>query len=493
MNKKTITLFRNFLFVFGLLLQCNFSISLLAQSRLEVIIEGTTTLPPGEEVRLIATSDLLTNKQVTVASDIISRNGKFKLTYKTNQIELVQLVIRTSKTEFYVAPGHLYQLQVNADPLLFNMLDPTEYGGSLQVKKLNFDTTDLNFKINYFESYFYDALGYYFQRLHQYDKNASDTIKLLVQENFPVQYSPNNFYLSYLYYSIGCIDEIVLHKTPDSLYHYYFDNEYILYDNPAYMRLFKKCYKNYLYLSPQIEKEVLNQHINIVPDYFALFNAVGKNKMLVNERIRELVIIYNLWDFFYREEFNPHNILALLQFINKSTHFPDHQKIIENILEEITQKQIIQAMQEVVLKKENGEKVMVKDFRGKWVYLQFYNIHCLTCMQEMMLVKELRNMYKDSIEFISVSIDLRREDFTAFMKDYAIFDWPFVHFDGQYDWLRNLEVNSLPDNIIINPKGDIVQRYAPGISDKLSEVLARLFYQEEKVPENPMFYRRTKN
>ena len=487
MNKKTITLFRNFLFAIGLLLFCYTPNSLLAQGRLEVVIEGTTALPPGEEVRLIATSDLLTNKQVTVATDVISRNGKFKLSYKTNQIELVQLAIRTSKTEFYVAPGHLYQLEVNADPQLFNLLTPEEYDGGLRIKRLNFDTTDLNFKINRFESYLHDAIGYYFRRLHQYDKNASDTIKLLLQENFPVQYTPDNFYHSYIYYSIGCIDQIILHKTSDSLYHRYFDNEYILYDNPAYMVLFKKSYKEYLYFSSQIAKAVLNEHINALPDYFALFNAVGKDKMLVNERIRELVIIYNLWDFFYREEFNPNNILQLLQFINKSTHFPEHQKIINNILDNIEQKQANQAIKEVVLKKENGEKVRLKDFQGKWVYLQFYNIHCLTCMQEMMIIKELRNKYKDSIEFISVSIDISREDFVAFMKDYSLFDWPFVHFDGQYDWLRNMNINSIPDNILINSQGDIEQRYAPDITDKLSERLARLFYQEPKEPKNPMF------
>ena len=110
------------------------------------------------------------------------------------------------------------------------------------------------------------------------------------------------------------------------------DNEYILYDNPAYMTFFHSFYDNYLYTSSRISKDILTKYINENPDYLGIFNEVGKDPFLVNERIRELVIIKNLGEFYEDHQFNKKNILQLLNYIKKNSRFPEHKDIVEHVI-----------------------------------------------------------------------------------------------------------------------------------------------------------------
>jgi hypothetical protein len=65
-----------------------------------------------------------------------------------------------------------------------------------------------------------------------------------------------------------------------------------------------------------------------------------------------------------------------------------------------------------------------------------------------------------------------------------------VHFNQQYQWLNNLEVNSLPDYVLLSPDGRIYERYLPSLSDGLVEYLSRLLAPATQQDDNPMFHQR---
>lgn len=463
--------------------------SVTAQRPGTVTIEGTTPLPPGEEVRLIVFDDFITSTPVTVASDKISKNGKFKLTYSAREIKLAQLIVRTSRAEFYVVPGHTYRLEIDMDPQLFNLLDPGDYGGFLQVRSINRDTADLNYKINSFSRYFENATSYYLPYIvYGHSLAHHDTLTGLLKDRFHIRYEPDNFYLSYLYYSLGSIDKFIFQKNPDTLYERYLNNDYILYNNPAYTDLFKNFYRNYIYTSPRISKQILTRYINEQADYLSLFNEVGKDRFLVNERIRELVLIMNLGEFYGLPEFSKENILLLLQHILDHSHFEEHKRITENVIRRCTAMEEGSTFPEAGFKNANGQTLRLDEWKGKWVYLHFFNQYCTDCIREMMIIKELREKYKDRIEFVSISLDFDFSRFKAFVKEYKMFDWPLLHFNDQYDWLISVGVFSLPDNILLDPSGNVAQRYAPDPSKDLSLLLLKMFEEEEE-DRNPLFHR----
>lgn len=483
---------RNYL-TYNLLFLCIFcmlhSCCLMAQNRDNLRIKATTPLPAGEKVRLIITDDYISNKVITIGETKITAKQDFELKANINQIHLAQLAIRTSKAEFYIVPEWTYPLHIEMDTVLFDLFDPGAFGGFLQIENEKIDTNDLNIKLNYFTAFFEALLQEFsFKLLYFKDIDTYDTIMAILNKRFPIEYEPDNYYRSYIYYTIAQLDKLIFSKYPEQLYEKYLNNEYILYNNPAYMQFFKDFYSDYLYSSPRISKAMLHEYINISANYPALFNEVGRDRYLVNERLRELVLIYNLWQYFGHEEFSRKNIAKLLEYIAENTHFPEHKKIANNILELIDDYRFGKTIPAVVLKNEKEKNLKINEYKGKWIYLHFYSNYCEECIREMLIIKELHNKFKDEITFISISLDLKYDEFKKFRTEYNMFDWNFAHFNDQYDWLIAMNIYTLPENILLNPEGKIALRNAPDPNQDLSIFLERLFYKEPEERINPLFY-----
>jgi len=452
-----------------------------------VTITGEAPFAKNEEIRLLVFDDLLNYIPTVAATDQIDKNGRFKLSYSTNQIKLVQLAIRTSKAEFFIVPDHDYQFQITTDTTLFKLINPERYGGYLQITNPSADSSDLNFKINRFSNYFSRAMNYFAFRITvDKDRSAYDTLTSLLHDKFDIQYNPLNFYQSYTYYTCGQLDRICFAKDQKTFYQKYFDNDYILYNNPPYMSLFRESYSGYLYNSHHIAKELLARTINDSPDYLTLFNEVGRDPMLTNERLRELVIILNLIEFYGNEEFDKGNVVKLLRYIKASTHFPEHIIYIDNALSRISLADAPQ--RSIVFKNDKGKKCPIKQFEGKDIYVQLFQSDCLDCVREMMLIKEFNKKYGEKIQFISLNIDPDRESYEHFCQTYGeMFDWPILYFDDNYDWLLENGVEALPDYCIINAQGQMLQRYPPAPEFGLAEYLLLRFSEQEEQPQNPLF------
>ena len=452
-----------------------------AQKLKPVVIEGTAAFAAGMEVRLVAYTDLLSYRQEVVATDKIGKDGSFRLTFPTRQIQLVQLAIRTSKAEFYVMPEQNYHFTVDMDPQLFQLLDPMEYGGFLQIQCDGTTPADLNYKINRFEQTAADIIDFYAPNIiGDIGKADFDSISTHIKARFPIEYDPTNFYKSYLYYYYARLEGMLRHKSPDSLYAKYLDNEYVLYDNPTYMSFLNGFYDNYLLTSPRIGKMVLEHAINEEGNFLSLFNAVGKDPLLVNERLREVAILENLAELYDNKDFNRKKILKIMEEIRLTSSFPEHRTMAENLLLSLKEMEAGSNLPEVRLKEIGGSSFKFSDLKGKWVYVQFFNLDCPDCIREMMILKELKAKYGDKIEFVSLSLDFTVSKLLQFKEKYPQFDWRFVHFNNEFAWLDELGVNALPDNLLLKPDGTLYRRDAPDITRDLPLFLMRLFEPEEE-------------
>lgn len=462
---------------------CLFSnLFLFGQKPKEVTIEGTALFAANYEIRAITFSDYINFNPTVSAATKIAKSGAFKLSFKTNTIQLVQIEINTSRSEFFVVPGYNYNLSITMDEQLFKMFNPSDENGFLLIRSNQIDTNDLNYKIIQFTNYYEQLLEKYannitrFRRIQDYDSLIFE-----LKERFPLEYNPTNFYLSYIYYTIGQLDAIVNYKDARMIYSKYFDNDYILYDNPAYMTMFNYFYDNYLYLSPRISKTVLDNVINEKCDYLALFNAVGKDFSLVNERLRELVIIKNLSQFVGNREFNQENVFKLLNYISTNTRFIEHKKIAEASLTKSTKLDSGSSIPNFNFKFANGSKFDPSDFEGKWVYYHFFSVKCVDCIREMALINELQKQHINKIVFVSVCVDPDVTKFVQFRKKYSQFDWPFVHFNQSYEWLKNIEIVSLPEYLLVSPDGTLFRRYPPAPDRDLPILLLQLLEEEEEI------------
>lgn len=456
---------------------------LFSQKVKEVIIEGDApAFAIGKTARLVVFEDLLNYTPSTVATAVIDKKGHFTLKYKTRTIRLAQLVIQMAKAEFFIEPEKHYSLAVDIDEEIFKLPFPEEYGGFLQITNLHPDTNELNYRLARFSTLFSritdDFLPYF---TYQKNKAKYDTLTDILHQYFDFTYAPQDFYHSYLYYTYAALENSMYEKYPDTLYHRYLDNEYFLYEQPAYMDFFNMFYEQYLLNSPKIPKDLLMQHINATPDYLELFNLAGRDPLLQNERIRELVIIKNLGEFYGQKQFNKNNILTLLDYIEKLSHFPEHPMYIQNLKHRLTLFAEGEVLPATVFKDVNGADYKTEKINGKWTYVQFFASSCEDCLREMMILKEIEHKYKDSLTILSISLDYDFNDFSRFRQSYSkLFPWQFVHFNQHCEWLEQMHIFGLPDYLLLAPDGSIYNRYPPTPDKGLSKFLMQKFATEEK-------------
>lgn len=463
-----------------------------AHAQTPVTITGTATFAAGEEIRLLVYHDLLNGIAEVATTDIIDKHGRFTLKYNSTDIQLAQLAIRTSKAEFFIVPANSYHFTISVDTVLYKLVNPEKYGGFLQIENAKKDTDDLNFKINRFSSYFSRVNDEYaFRMIYGRDAGIFDTVRAIIGEHFDFQYNPTNFYQSYGYYTLGGIDMLQYNKKPLFLYQKYFDNDYILYNNPAYMSLFNQFYEGYLYYSPYIPKDLLNRTINENPDYPTLFNEAGRDPKLTNARLRELVIIKNLIEFLDNEEFDRGNVLKVLDYIRQNSSFEKHVELVNSKLNQIQQHD--KALEEVTFLDEKGHKVRLKQYEGTPVYLHIFQTDCINCVREMMIINELQKKYEGRVQFVSLCIDPDKRTCQSFVKQYGKqFSWPILYFDEQYDWLARQGVETLPEHIFFKADGTLLMRYPPAPETGLPEYLLLNFPEEKENIQNPLFQNRNK-
>ncbi|MBR4536291.1 MAG: redoxin domain-containing protein [Bacteroidales bacterium] len=485
--KPAATFFR--VLFFGLLM---LAMSAWAQKISPVVIRGHADFAVGEEIRLIAYEDLITYTPKVVSSDMVDRNGTFELSYATAEVRLVQLEIRTSRAEFLVEPSKNYDFTISMDAELFNFFCPQDYDGFLQVKNEKADEKDLNHKVNYFTAYYNYAFGrFYFPIVYDRDEAARDSVLAMIQQRFDISYKPLDFYQSYLFYGISQLDRIYWQKEVKKLYQKYLDNDYVLYNNPNYMEFFNSFYDDYVFSSLKINRENVLVSINDSVDYRMLFNELGRDEFLVNERIRELVIIKNLGQLYLNHpEFDKQSILILLEELQRTTHFAEHKPLVANMISFVKKFSDNQLVKNVKLKEANGKDFLLGKLKGKWTYLHFFRTDCMECVRELMVIREIQEMYKDSLRCVGVCLDFDKYQLQNFLNKYPQFDWEFVHFNQQYQWLNNLEVNSLPDYILLSPEAKVYERYLPAPADGLVDYLNHLFSPSSRDDNNPMFHQR---
>lgn len=115
-----------------------------------------------------------------------------------------------------------------------------------------------------------------------------------------------------------------------------------------------------------------------------------------------------------------------------------------------------------------GNKLSLKDFRGKLLMLNFWASWCAPCREEMPAIERLYQEFQNKgFVILGVNVRDKREDALAFIKEFKV-TYPVV-FDPTGRWLLAYGAWGLPNTYLIGPQGEGLARtsghadwYSPG-------------------------------
>ncbi|HKK55621.1 TlpA disulfide reductase family protein [Marinobacter sp.] len=139
-------------------------------------------------------------------------------------------------------------------------------------------------------------------------------------------------------------------------------------------------------------------------------------------------------------------------------------------------KEISEPAADFTLKSRQGENLRLENFRGQVVMLNFWASWCGPCRQEMPLMDDLYEQYKDlGFTVLAVNVDANREEAHRFLNSVPV-SFPILY-DPESRVSELYRVQAMPTTIMIDRNGTarfIHYGYKPGYEDDYEQQIRQL-------------------
>lgn len=281
-----------------------------------------------------------------------------------------------------------------------------------------------------------------------------------LRDSLLLKYKGNEYMENYINYEFESVLYSFSLKSRLATKQEMFTNSPILYDNIGYMDCFQTIFERYFSLGYKYISRRDMESWLLSADYSAFNDALGRDKVLVNEVFRELVFLQGMKDAYLDGIFDKNLIINLLQKFKVTTKFEKHITIASNLINYLT---AINAENINVgdYKVENIEQEQVElktFFNDKPTLVAFVRLDDVACLKELESIHFCYDSIKNNINVLTICLDNSFEKMYNFIRNNKVgnkYRWPFVYFNNNYDMTKAFHLRMFPSFILLNEKGEI--------------------------------------
>ncbi|TVR41007.1 MAG: TlpA family protein disulfide reductase [Cryomorphaceae bacterium] len=208
----------------------------------------------------------------------------------------------------------------------------------------------------------------------------------------------------------------------------------------------------------------------------ALLELIQKDEFLERDVLREMVAVQALIEAYYLQA-DGRNVLRVLEHLGENASTEYLQKASHNVITALTRASKGFPAPELKFYDQHNEQVSLEDFRGKYVYLEFFATWCSDCPKDQSLLPALIAEYSEVVEVVSVVVDSPREAFQRHLSKYPQLKWPVLFDDTGFESRDRFGLRALPAYFLIDPEGNFYRSPAKspsaGIAEDLYPILQR--------------------
>lgn len=434
-----------------------------------VSIKGVASTHKGKEISVYLYDDLITFAQTRMDFDTVDSKGVFELQLTITAPQLAIIKVGQLAGRIYLQPDFKYGI-------IIPPVDTSRFvaAGTEQVMEIiiNGDSTELNARIIDFNERFDEFWQkHYTSFVSKHIHRDLDSFQVQIYKRY--EKVKLSYFKTYLDYTFALMNE------NSGRHRNYLAKKYLLdrpiaYGNFEYMEFFNQYFKNYL------ERQTITKNgtlildaVNEQGDYKHLNELMKSDPILMNDTLRELVLIKALNEMYYQPKNKKANIKQMLEQVNGSSNIAQHKKILFNILRVMNNMQMGSMAPSFSLKNAKRETVSLGDYANRFVYLSFFSAKSVECLEQFKKQEGLFSKFGDKIYFVSVCTDDDTVAFKNFVKQNPRYKWVFLNGDKQTVQMYNAATT--PVYFLIGMQGQLLQSSAlkpdEGIERKFNEIL----------------------
>lgn len=383
----------------------------------------------GRVIQLFTESDYITRQRFKENQDTIEADGFFELHYHTTFTRPVQLKIDNVVARLYTKPDYVYGITI---PELDKTQDLNN-GAELPVNIgiVGTDSTELNALIFDFQNLYNSVLAgdntKFVSRAAMF--KLADSLQKICDSRYAGV--KDTYFKSYVLYSIAAVNASVS-RGENYLINGYIVKKPIQYKHYEYMQFFGACFKGYLNtVAAQHKGKTLYNIINTNASYQALNEFIKDDKFLKTDSLKELVLLSNLWEFYFNPEFDRDAIENIVSQLQQKTRITEHKRMAGTMLSFFNNMQPGSAAPDFKAQNRNNKLTGLADFKGKWIYLNFFSTQNPSSLGEMAKIAELKKRYGGKVQFVSVCVDDSLKTYQAYLKAHPRYDWTILFNAGK--------------------------------------------------------------
>lgn len=433
----------------------------------------------GQTISISIYEDYITGTLNEVSSAIINGNGTFQLTLDLETTQKLLLSIGSDEGSIVVEPGKTYNLNIKQQKSNTN---------SMAVSIAESKRGEINFDINAFEVGFAELTASHYNLITR-GKKRKRLDSLFENYGSEHKMAGNTYLNTHIDYKIAMIKMMTHKSNVGALEKELLVDKPVKENNEAYMNFVNQYFANYfLSISMGPGGDKVLQMVNKNKDYTALMDYLGNNKGLQNMQLRELILLKGLYEVYRNSFYEKKMITDLLDTIKVKTQFPNHRTLASNIKASLTRLDKGAMAPDFILRDADKVTHKLSDYRGKYVYLDFWATWCLPCLHEMKVLPLLVEKYGEHVTFISISLDKDFDKMRTFLEKNKKLDpnnpnsEVFLYCGDSKKVQSDYNIKSIPSYFLIDKEGKFVKSPAERPSGNIEKTFGTLFQLKKKEP-----------
>ena len=384
-------------------------------------------------------------------TEIEIQDGTFAINLPINKPVIKMLTFGSTFKNIFLQPGET--LDIAFDAL---KIDSTfNFGGSLAVENVLLDSISQKLKkvdYNYIYNESLENAGKYLDSMSVANKQYIEA--LIVDQ--PLSTNFEEYAKAMAEYNNAAL-KIMLGERQDEQPNNYYDfiNQLSL-ENDDYLDIWEYRFFLSYYVEMTANKRLQPDSVKIAESDALFDESLSVIKKFKNENIRNYGL-FNALNMRLSEKglVGFENYYTYFKEQNKDPHYTEQLKLLYE------EKQLLapgQPAPQFTLEDVDGNLVSLNDFKGKYVYIDFWQTLCPRSGRELPYLLDLHADYKeDNIAFVSISVNEDENVWRDYVKEHKNMGTSLrVTQSWDSKTYKDYQANGLPAFILIDTKGNII-------------------------------------